>query len=62
MNRLFWEYSIAGIFLSIAVPFAGLALIPFYLVHNHFDLKEKQRIAALEFKYAFTAHLNRSTK
>ena len=58
MSRLFWEYSIDGIFLSCAVPFAGLALIPVYLIHNHFDLKKKQRLDAEAFKYAFQTHLN----
>lgn len=60
--NLFWTYSITGIFISCAIPFAGLALLPFYLVHDHYDRKEKQRLARLSFKYAMQARHNWSTK
>ena len=62
MNRLFWEYSIAGIFLSIAVPFAGLALIPFYLVHSNVQRERELRIAKLEQQIVMDLLNNRSAK
>lgn len=59
MNRLFWSYSIAGLFITCAFPFWGLALWPVYEIHKSRYLKEQKRLDAEAFKYAFQAHLNR---
>ena len=59
-NLLAW--CIGSFLLSTQIPFAGLALIPIYIVVERRRKIEANRIAALTYKYAFQAHYNRSNK
>ena len=53
-NLLAW--CIGAFLLSTQIPFAGLALIPIYIVVERRRKIEANRIAALTYKYAFQAH------
>jgi len=59
-NLLAW--CIGAFLLSSAIPFAGFALIPLYMIIERRRRVEAARIAALTYKYAFQAHYNRSNK
>ena len=59
-NLLLW--CIGAFLLSAQIPFAGLALIPIYIVVERRRKIEANRIAALTYKYAFQAHSNINAK
>ena len=51
-------WCIGSFLLSTQIPFAGLALIPIYIVVERRRKIEANRIAALTYKYAFQARAN----
>jgi len=55
-NLLAW--CIGAFLLSSAIPFAGFALIPIYMVIEHRRRAEAARLAHLSYKYAFEAYAN----
>jgi len=55
-------WCIGAFLLSTAVPFAGLALIPVYIVIERRRRAEAARLAHLSYKYAFEAHANMRNK
>ena len=55
-------WCIGAFLLSSAIPFAGFALIPIYIVIEHRRRAKATRIHDMAYKYAFQAHYNRSNK
>ena len=55
-------WCIGAFLLSSAIPLAGFALIPIYIVIEHRRRAEADRISALAYKYAFKAHANMRNK
>jgi hypothetical protein len=61
-NSHLFAWCVAAFLLSAAIPFAGFALIPIYIVVDRRRRREHARINKLATKYAFQAHKNWSTK
>jgi len=55
-------WCIGAFLLSSAIPFAGFALIPIYIVIEHRRRAKAASIHDMAYKYAFQDHYNRSNK